>query len=437
MQLVGTGAAATTIRGGGPVITIGDGTANPTVALSRLTITGGFNDSKPESFVGPGFFAAGGGVLIPEAAGHTTGATVTISDSVISGNRVTAGTPEQVCDHACSFASGGGIANWGTLTVTNTRIVDNVAGSTPTSGGLATDARGGGIWTSEVGAVTLLHSFVTGNRSAVSAPNGRFAEGGGIGDDGTLTIEDSVVGGNSADAQTAVPSTVPFDVQQEAVGGGIRITEAPGATATIVRTTISGNSVSSSNVGGDAQATSGGLDVDGSLLLVDSRVDQNTVRASVPPSSGNFAGAVFGGLEVSGVATIRNSRIADNTLTAVSEGGGANVAGAGMANLSGRLTLERTLVTENRGSADGITGLPIVGGGTLGGGILNIDFGGGPPQLTVTDSVVTANALVRSDDIVPRGGGIFSADLFSEDPVPFTLTRTVVAGNKPDQCVGC
>ncbi len=92
----------------------------------------------------------------------------------------------------------------------NTRIADNVAGATETSGSLATDARGGGIWNSSAGTVTLRQSLVAGNRSAVSAPNGRFAESGGIGDDGRLTIEDSVVSGNSAAAQTAVPSVFPI-----------------------------------------------------------------------------------------------------------------------------------------------------------------------------------------------------------------------------------
>jgi hypothetical protein len=82
--------------------------------------------------------------------------------------------------------------------------------------------------------------------------------------------------------------TFPFELQA-AVGGGIRITETPGAAATIIGTTISGNHVGSTNLGGDAQANSGGLDVDGSLLLVDSRVDRNTVRTAVPPSSGNLA----------------------------------------------------------------------------------------------------------------------------------------------------
>jgi hypothetical protein len=99
----------------------------------------------------------------------------------------------------------------------------------------------------------------------------------------------------------------------------------------------------------------------------------------------------------------------------------------------------RTLVTGNRGHADGIARLPIptVGGGTLGGGILNVDFFAGPPERTVTDSVIAAIALERSDGVIPVGGGIFSADIFGGDPVPLTLTHTVIAGNKPDQCVGC
>jgi hypothetical protein len=437
VSLVGKSAGATTIQGGGPVITIGDGTADLTVSISRVTITGGFNDSKPESQFGSGFFAAGGGVLIQAAADNTIGATVTISDSVISGNRVTAGPPQPICGNPCSFASGGGIANWGTLTVTHTRIDDNVAGSTPTSGGLATDARGGGIWNSGVGVVMLRRSFVTGNRSAVSAANGRFAEGGGINDDGTLTIADSVIDDNACDASTAVPNTFPLEMQA-AVGGGIRITDWPGANATITGTTISNNDAASTNVGGDASANSGGLDVDGSLLLVDSRVDHNTVRTSVPPSSGNLASAAFAGIEVQGAATIRNTSVSGNRAAAVSATGPAIGAGVGIANLSGQVTLERTRVIGNRGSYQGGVGLPFfVGGGINGGGILNTDFGGGPPVLTISDSVVTANELTTTTDITPRGGGIFSANVFTGDPIPFTLTRTLIAGNKPDQCVGC
>ena len=46
IELVGTSAGATTIRGGGPVVTIGqfEGDNDLHVAISRVTITGGLND---------------------------------------------------------------------------------------------------------------------------------------------------------------------------------------------------------------------------------------------------------------------------------------------------------------------------------------------------------------------------------------------------------
>jgi hypothetical protein len=125
------------------------------------------------------------------------------------------------------------------------------------------------------------------------------------------------------------------------------------------------------------------------------------------------------------------SSVTGNVLKAVSPTGAANVAGGGIGNLSGHVTLEHTRVIRNRGGAHG------VGGIALGGGILNIDFGGGPPELRLSDGVVTANRLTGAPGVTLLGGGIFSADLFSSDPVPFRLVRTVVAGNKPDQCVGC
>lgn len=83
LQLVGLSAAATTIAGGGPVITIGAAGADNGdlhVGISRVTVTGGVNDTAGNS--------AGGGVAILQGAGRTDpGATVTIDSSVISGNR--------------------------------------------------------------------------------------------------------------------------------------------------------------------------------------------------------------------------------------------------------------------------------------------------------------------------------------------------------------
>jgi hypothetical protein len=435
VHLVGTAAASTIIKGGGPVLTIGVAGAlsEPTVSIARITITGGLSNSNP---FGGTVIAVGGGIAIPPAAANETGATVSISDSMISGNRATplplSTPPGPPCgSQACAFALGGGIDNSGALTLTDTRVTDNVAGSTSTDASVATDADGGAIYNHRQGTVTLQHSVLTGNRAAVSLPNGKFSNGGAIVDDGVLMIEDSTINGNSSVVESSVQSSFPFDVEQEANSGGIWISEVPGSSATITNSTVSWNSVSSTNTAGDVQALNGGIDDDGSLLLVGSSIDHNHVSGSVPPSSGFLAGAVDGGLQVEGVAIVRDSSISHNTLTASSANGTTNSAGAGIGNLSGQLTVERTLVVGNRASADGVAGL------VLGGGVLNIAFGGGAPQLSMTDSVVTANRLTASPPITPQGGGIYTADIFGGGNFPVTLTGTVVAGNQPDQCFGC
>ena len=66
VRLLGSGAKSTIIRGGGSVITIGEfgAAVEPTVAISGVTVTGGYATSSPESvpFVGQdGVIALGGG----------------------------------------------------------------------------------------------------------------------------------------------------------------------------------------------------------------------------------------------------------------------------------------------------------------------------------------------------------------------------------------
>ena len=100
----------------------------PSVSISGVTITGGLNSSSP----GPPV-TQGGGVEIPQGAFPArVGATVTISDSVVTGNTVASQQllPPGFCGpFDCSFASGGGIFNDGTLTLINTRVTDNQAGA--------------------------------------------------------------------------------------------------------------------------------------------------------------------------------------------------------------------------------------------------------------------------------------------------------------------
>ena len=168
IHLVGAGAHLTTIRGGGPVLTIGafGAATEPSVSITGVKVTGGVTHSSAQSKAVVGqtdVLALGGGIEVPPGRDFSDGATLTIRDSVITRNTVApsatvnSGLP---CGSACPFAlaGGGGIDNWGSMTLTNTVVSDNRAGGHVTS-----DADAGGIYTPQ-GQLTLRHSVVTRNR---------------------------------------------------------------------------------------------------------------------------------------------------------------------------------------------------------------------------------------------------------------------------------
>ena len=411
----GAGAGATTIQGGGPVLTIGAEQADtePTVSISGVTITGGFNNSFPDHAV-----TQGGGVRIPQGSFQSRaglGATVTISDSVISRNKVASQqllAPGFCGPFDCSFASGGGIWSAGTLTLVDTSVTDNQAGD-PAS--ITVVAAGGGVGEGFQGALTLRHSFITGNRVSGTTPWGDVASAAGIDAPGRLSIEDSVVSRNSAELSTDDPT----DENPIAFAGGIGI----GGEATITRTTVSGNRVAAVNVGGQALAVAGGILDEGSLLLSESTIDHNDVISSVPISSQDAAFAGAGGIEIDGVATIRRSSLVGNSVTANAPAGFAGAGGGGLSNF-GQTSLDRTVITANRVTVSGASGF------AQGGGIQNDTLFGSTPTLTVTGSVIAGNSVEAGHGLTPQGGGLFTT-------FPITLANTVIAGNKPDQCFGC
>lgn len=461
LTLEGAGADATIISGGSPVLTIGvaDAATEPTVTLRGVTITGGVAVSDPTDPAGPRDF--GGGIEIPWAADGATGATVTISDSVVTGNRATPTTsipsPGAQCpDGPCPFArgDGGGIGNYGNLTLIRTTLSDNVAG-----GPVASDAHGGGIWSAGVGTLTLENSAVTGNESIVAIPNGRFAIGGGIHlqNGGTLTIGNSVVGNNSA----SLSSLFPRGIDMLANGGGIHVGD--DSVVTIDNSAITANAVTVTDPNGEPAGFDAGMIVgSSSLVLRNSRVDDN--RTDVLVASTADAGPSGTALEVDGGSTISNTRIANNrttvtavagaadaagtvftfpqtsepvliensvishnSVTASASGGPATVNGAGLTN-QGALELRNTRIDENSGAATGPAGA------ARGGGIWNgalIPFPDGPPvELTLRNSNVTHNVLSGSPGLDLQGGG-----LFTRFAVTFDNGRIV--SNTPDQCFGC
>jgi len=466
VDVVGAGAGLTTIRGGGPVLTIGTfgALSEPTVSIDGITITGGVTRSSPEStpFAGEeGVIALGGGVDIPPNADFSGGATVRIRNSAITGNRVAPTTtlpfgppcPAGPCPFA--WAKGGGIDSWGTLTLDHTTISGNRVGSASGLSTLASDAAGAGIM-SWLDALTVRNSVISGNVASATAPNGRFAEGGGIWVEGgpVVTMSDSSVTNNSAVLNAALPASVELLAQP----GGIFISDDV-ARASITNTTISGNSATMTNSVGDATAFAGGINVgpDVDFRMANSVVAGNTVTSTtLPGSHGDAEGDTGGGallgtigntrftgntVTVTSAAgdatafagalidfgTITNGVISDNHVHASSPGGTVFAAGGGIVVDEPGLTVRNSEVSGNTVGANGASG------STRGGGLFDAPIANGPPggPLKLLNSGVTGNALSGSPGNALQGGGLYIENK------PLTLTNSFIASNSPDQCFGC
>lgn len=475
VRIVGAGAKSTVISGGGPVMTIGvnGATTEPTVSLSGLTLTGGVATSSPvcgPNCGAPNYVTAtalGGGLFIPPGA-NGTGATVTVTDSVISGNRATPTTTvpsaRATCpgEVPCAFASGGGggIATWGVTTLSGTAVTGNVVS------GSISDADGGGVLVM-AGGLTLLRSAVDGNAAIAAPPVGRFAEGGGIfvGNGVSLTTRNSSVSGNRVVLTSAFAHPYPKQSgdsdQSQANGGGIHAGD-DGQT-TIRNSRLDGNTIDVTDVNGEpvgfdaglctcgentlvvanssisnnrvtvtvgSQADSGpsgpsAFEIDGPATVSNSRIVGNVTTVTSAAGAAQALGAIGGFQASPDTATISDSRISDNTVTATSGTGSVLVKGAGLTN-DGVMLLLRDRISRNTGTATGPTG------DAQGGGIFNgVVFGQPPVTLTLRQTQVRGNALRGSAGVKLAGGGLYTVGF---TPV---LDRSHVRHNTPDDCVGC
>jgi hypothetical protein len=482
VTVIGSGARKTIIKGGGPVLTIGEAFAprQPKVTISKVKITGGHTTSSPLSkeFVGKkNVIALGGGIAIPPGKftkdHFADGATVKVTDSVISGNRVgpsatvPVGPPCPGGDCPFAFAGGGGIDNWGALTLERTEVSDNRAA------GVASDAIGGGI-DSPQGSLHLRDSTLTGNRAIVGVPNGRYAEGGGIFTGGilsndtpvTVRVRGGAISGNEASLTSKLPyfvgDTKGSTIDMNANGGGARLN----GSISIAHARINENKVSVDDPKGEPYAFDSALHfIEGSTIDVrHSTIEDNQVRAKVGssehvgPSGAAFdingpsrdgqapntishvrikgnttlvtsedgeAQAAPGAIYIGSTTRITHSVISGNRLTALSAKGSASVFGVGVINDGARLVLQGDLIKDNHGIAIGPEGF------ARGGGIWNDRlFLKQPPRLTLKHTHVIGNTLSARPGLPVKGGGLFTA-------FPVTLNHSQIAHNHPDQCAGC
>ncbi len=235
---------------------------------------------------------------------------LTLTDSIVTGNSV--------------VDLGGGILNVGTLTMTNVTVEDNTAGMNV--GGIA-----------NVGNAMLTGVTVSDNEAVGFV--------GGILNEGSLTLDSSTVSGNSALLAGGIFNAANFS-------GSTQLK--------IVNSTIRGNS---------AGAAGGGIfNIESPVTITNSTVSGN--------NGGNQGGGIYNEM---GMVTLLNSTISGNI---ASEGGGIYIAGAA---LFTNTTLKNTIVANSTGADCG--GSPITSEGN------NIDSDGtcgltDPSDLVNTDPLL-------------------------------------------------
>jgi hypothetical protein len=266
----GSGSGQATLDGAksGSVVTVERGV---TVAITRLTITGG--SGSPEPFTSD---IVGGGI--------TNFGSLTLTDSTVSGNTA--------FEEGTVGGKGGGIFNGGEYgRGASLRITDS------TVSGNETGFLGGGIMNDG-------HS-VTINDSTVSRNTASQGGGGIAGVRGSLTITDSTVADNTAVGYIT------------SGGGGIAVTA---GSLTLTNSTVRGNAASLGG-GGIEGATLSRCGCRNSLTLDNSAVTRNTANGSFEFEGRKFLGKGGGIQDFAGTVTLNGSSSVSRN-EAAGDGGG-------------------------------------------------------------------------------------------------------------------
>lgn len=311
------------------------------------------------------------------------------------------------------------ISGGGPVVTIGSDVSVSISGVTITGG--SNPFTGGGIFNE--GTLTLTNCIVSDNTAK---------SGGGIDNEpgGKLTLEDSKVTGNdatfaaggiysSAGTATLIHSVVRDNTAED--GGGIFIFR---GTVSLTDSTVSANRAGYSGLGGGIY----NANYEGTLTLEHSTVSDNTAGTEGHGSDENG-----GGIYNSGTAALTNSTLSDNR---------AAHTGGGIFNRRGAtLTFEAGRISGNAAGEDG-GGIDNPGAATLtnskvivntageeGGGIYNL---GENASLTLTDDTVSGNSAVLGGGIYNYSGRNFTDFLIGT----LTLANSTVSDNTASQSGG-
>lgn len=371
-------AGITTVDAGGTVM-IGAGTFTENLVVSKnLTLDGAGRTST--------FLDGGGGGSVVSVGG---GLSVSISELTIQNGNA---------------SSGGGISNYGALTLTDVKVANNQA-----------TIFGGGIYHAST-TEKLLISLSTLEQNQAT---GSGSVGGGIYANGPVTISDSTLDQNTALAEGGgialygvdslldmTNSTVSNNSTSEnnSQGGGISTAQ---GSATIYGSTINGNSVSGTNSSG------GGISTDTDMTLQFSEVSGNTAV-----DSGGGIMHWYGSLNVS------DTIVRNNTVSDPAGSGGGIYASLGTVTLS-NLEVSGNTAADSGGGIHSNAGISITNT-TISGN--SSRFGGGllissSDPSSILNSTITANL----DPSGSGAGGLYVA-------TALTIKNSIFGANASAEC---
>jgi hypothetical protein len=302
MTITGNGASATVIRQTASDRVISADLLNRFISISGLTITGGNLTASP---------AAGGGVL--------NYGTMTLTDVTISANTATgsagsgAGAGGSAYGGAVETGDRGGHSS--SLTLIRTTITDNAAtggqgGFSPSSQAGAGGPAYGAVYGDANSTITVRDSRVSGNQiqggqgGSAESPSGITGVGGAAGgaistDGATLTITGSTIADNPTTGGAGGAGIVgpTGKAGGDAKGAGIYQRNGVGSVLTIGSTTISGNTVTGGAGGfsSDSNGGNGGAGNGGAIDVAESLVIVNsTISGNVAVRGAAGDGVVAG-----------------------------------------------------------------------------------------------------------------------------------------------
>lgn len=241
--------------------------------------------------------------------------------------------------------------------------------------------------------VLIENLTVRNGRTTALAP---IFRGGGIRNEGNLTLRKVTVSGN----QTATR------------GGGITSTN-PGTFLFLDRVTVTGNTANSTV----ASTFGGGVFTNFSIVRI--RKSTFTFNQAITTVGAGLIGVGGGFYALDGNVSIKDSTVSNNTIGGTSPVNANDGGGVRFVNLTGPMNVQLERLT--------ITGNQILSGAALGGGIGAGSAAGTVDPLTINISSSTiANNSVTSSIATPGGGGIF---LNGVSLATVTVTNTNIVNN--------